>query len=573
MSPLPSFSRAIVVSTAVLVSAAALFFAVTAPAQQTANAFPPATVAANKVALKKFVDAANKFSPEVSRHLSRGIQTYLRYANAVVNGTLPAGQAAASNFASKRKNSAWNPFPLIPVSNPALDPATQGYTQNTTSSAWCGNNIVVGYEDSGALLRTDPRGNFNIPVSINGVSFSENGGKSFSDLGYLTPGTFSFNALSGDPAVACSSPTDFQYASILNTSTPDGYFPLTGPSISFSGNVGKTWSAPLLVVALDGSTEMADSPSLAVDPTETQRLYLSYTELDAGGCNSINVVASGDGGKKWGLPVAVDRECFPTNPNAVPNSVAGSSVTVGPDAKVFVVYEFFPGALPSRPLNNEIRIASSTNHGTTFSKPYRIANLVPNGTGAELTGHLQVYEYPHIAMDRSHGPSRGTIYVAYPDGRDRVTPDANSATGTYAYPDIFVAKSTNSGASFAVLGAISRAPRDFRGIGRDQFLPGVAVDKDGEVAVCYYDRRNDSADLRVDRFCSTSSNQGKTWSDQQVSNLHWLPSLNTDPLDPSGYSIGDYDALTSDFMLHGDGFFGAFIVEISGNQNVVATKF
>jgi hypothetical protein len=79
--------------------------------------------------------------------------------------------------------------------------------------------------------------------------------------------------------------------------------------------------------------------------------------------------------------------------------------------------------------------------------------------------------------------------------------------------------------------------------------------------------------MRVDRFCSVSSNQGKTWTDQQASNLHWLPSFNTDPLAGPGYGISEYDALTSEFLLHGDGFFGAFIVEISGNQNVVATKF
>jgi hypothetical protein len=94
------------------------------------------------------------------------------------------------------------------------------------------------------------------------------------------------------------------------------------------------------------------------------------------------------------------------------------------------------------------------------------------------------------------------------------------------------------------------------------------------VAVCYYDRRNDRSDLRVDRFCSVSSNQGKTWTDRQASALSWLPSLNADPLDPeAGYGIGEYDALTSEFMLHGDGFFGAFVVEVSGNQNVVGTKF
>jgi hypothetical protein len=581
MSPKATLPRARVVPAAILsaaaVLAAALLFAIAALAQQPAAASAVAArTAANKVALRKLVDAANKLSPEVSKHLSRGLQNYLRYANAAVNGGAPAGNAAAQNFAaSKQKRVGWNPWNLIPVSDPALDPATQGYTQNTTSSAWCGSSVVVGYEDSGAYLRTDPNGAFGVPLSFNGVSYSENAGKSFADLGFLTPGTFSANALLGDPVVTCSSATHFQFASILNTTTPDGINPLIGPSISFSTNEGKSWSAPLQAVSLDGNSQLADTPWLAVDSTDTQRLYLSYTEMDALACNSINVVTSADGGKKWSAPVSIDQECIPTDPAAIQNAVTGSRVTVGPDGKVYVTYEFFPGALPSPPQDNEIKFATSTNHGAAFGKPHTIAKLVPSGTGVELNGHLQVTEYPHIAVDRSHSASRGTIYVAYPDGRDKIMADPNSASGIYAYPDIFVAKSTNSGRSFSVLGGISRTQKDFRGIGHDQFLPGVAVDKDGEVAVCYYDRRNDPADLRVDRFCSVSSNQGKTWTDRQVSNLHWLPSLNADPLNPGGggYTISEYDALTSDFMLHGDGFFGAFIVEISGNQNVVGTKF
>jgi hypothetical protein len=575
MSRQGSFSRGRIVPAATILFAGSLFAAsVSAQQPLAANSVAPGSIAANKIALKKLVDASTKLSPEVSKHISRSLQNYFRYANAVVNGATPAGKGAAQNFAaSKNKKSGWNPRNLIPVSDPALDPATEGYTQNTTSSAWCGNAVVVGYEDSGALFRTDPSEASGVPISLNGVSFSENAGKSFTDLGFLTPGTLPGNALLGEPVVTCSSPTHFQYASIMTT-TLDGKNWLIGPSVSFSTNEGRSWSEPQQVVALGSDQQLVDSPWLAVDPSDTRRLYLSYTEMVVLGCNSIKLVSSSDGGKKWSAPVSIDQECLPTDLTAIQNVVAGSSVTVGPDGKVYVAYEFFPGALPSGPLNNEIKFATSTNHGAAFSKPLRLANLVPNGTGVELNGHLQVYEYPHIAVDRSHGPSRGTIYVAYPDGRNRVTPDANSATGTYAYPDIFVAKSTNSGRSFSVLGAISRTQQDFRGIGRDQFLPGVAVDKDGEVAVCYYDRRNDRSDLRVDRFCSVSSNQGKTWTDRQASALSWLPSLNADPLDPeAGYGIGEYDALTSEFMLHGDGFFGAFVVEVSGNQNVVGTKF
>src|SRR5437899_11336085 len=149
MSRQASFSRARVVPAAAKFSAAAmlsaaLLFAAAAPAQQpvAANSVAPGRVAANKAALKKFVDASSKISPEVSKHLSRGLQNYLRYANAVVNGTAP-GKFGAQNFAAtKQKRLNWNPWNLILVSDPALDPAAQGYTQNTTSSAWCGNTIV-----------------------------------------------------------------------------------------------------------------------------------------------------------------------------------------------------------------------------------------------------------------------------------------------------------------------------------------------------------------------------------------------------------------------------------------------
>src|SRR6267154_6318291 len=257
------FSRARVVPAAAKFSAAAmlsaaLLFAAATRAQQpvAANIVAPSRVDANRAALKKLVNASNNISPEMSKHLSRGLQNYLRYANAALNGT--AGKFAAPNSAaSKQKKVGWNPWNLIPVSDPALDPAAQGYTQNTTSSAWCGNTIVVGYEDSGAFFRTDPNAAFGVPLSFNGVSYSANAGKTFTDSGFLTPGTFSANALLGDPVVTCSSPTHFQYASIMNTTTPDGIDPLIGPSVSFSTNEGKSWSAPVQAGSLDGDAQLA----------------------------------------------------------------------------------------------------------------------------------------------------------------------------------------------------------------------------------------------------------------------------------------------------------------------------
>ena len=554
-----------------VLAAAALLFASSAPAQQPAQpGVAPGVAASHKAALKKFVDATNQLSPEVRRHLSSGLQNYLRLANAAVNGTAtkPSGNAPQKTPWQSGASFAGG---AIAVSNPVLDAGSQGYTQNTTSSAWCGSSVVVGYQDTGAFLRTDPKEVFGVPNSMDGISYSADAGTSFKDLGALTPGTFYANALLGDPFVTCSSPTHFQYASILNTLAADGFTPLIGPSVSFSTNGGKTWTEPLQAVSLDGSTELADKPSMAVDPANPHHMYLTYTHVSALACTNIEMVRSSDGGKIWSAPIAINSDC--NNPNIVMDT--GSNVIVSPGGKIYVAYESFPvppnGASFGK---TEIYFARSTDGGATFNKPVKISDVTPGGDGVFLNGPLQANDYPQLAVDRTNRSSRGTVYITWPDGRNHVVPDRNAPSGTYAYADVFVAKSTNFGASFKVLGAVSPTPKDFLGVGRDQFLPTIAVDNDSEVAVCYYDRRNDRANLRVDRFCSISGNQGKTWKDQEVSVLNWLPTPNKDPLSGGATGeISEYDGLTSEFLMHGDGFFGAFVIELSGNQNVVATKF
>lgn len=218
-----------------------------------AQEMPANGAAAHKIALQKLVDGSHRISPDVRRHLSKGMQAYLLYAENALSAAPPRSAAGAERLARKQKHSAWTPWDVIPVSNASLDPAGQGYTQNTTSSAWCGNAVVVGYQDSGALFRTDPDSAFGVPVSLDGVSYSTDSGKNFADVGFVNPGTFSANALLPEPSVACSSATHFYYGSILNTTTLDGFNPIIGPSISFSADGGKNWGQPLQIVSLDGS--------------------------------------------------------------------------------------------------------------------------------------------------------------------------------------------------------------------------------------------------------------------------------------------------------------------------------
>src|ERR1700719_331641 len=219
----------------------------------------------SRVALKKLVDATNQLSPNVRKHLSSGMQNYLRYAAAVVSGTsTQRSRGGLSTPQRTPRQTSSGPGGTIQVSAPAMDFAKEGFTQNTTSSAWCGNSIVVGYEDTGASFRTDPSGQYGIPYSLDGVSFSSESAARFIDLGFLTPECSPNNALLGNPVVTCSNPKNFQYASILNTTTPDGLNPIMGPSVSLSTDSGKSWRDPLQAVSVDGTTELVDKPWMAV---------------------------------------------------------------------------------------------------------------------------------------------------------------------------------------------------------------------------------------------------------------------------------------------------------------------
>jgi Neuraminidase (sialidase) len=199
---------------------------------------------------------------------------------------------------------------------------------------------------------------------------------------------------------------------------------------------------------------------------------------------------------------------------------------------------------------------------------------VPTGDGVVLQGGFRNNEFPSLAVDRSSGPSRGTIYVTWADGRNNMVPDVSleGFMDTYNYPDAMMSKSHDQGRTWSSPVTISPQPASFKGVGRDQFLPAVAVDKDGEVAVCYYDRRADPKNNLIDRFCSTSNNGGTTWTESRETPRSWAPEIATDILLIPNY-MGDYDGVTSDFLLANDGFVGAYQIMTDGNPDVFAAKF
>ena len=522
--------------------------------------------------------------------LSSGTQRVMQLVNVLNDphtknadsGTVNVPPALAALATAAAQAAPLGPIPgpgpggTIRVSDPRLDfvnSTMSGFTQSETSTAWCGNNIVAGYNDSGAFARTAGVV-FDSAWSFSTASYSHDGGQTFTSIGYLNPGTDPANFIAGDPVIACTSPTRFYYSSIYASFKDSlGNF-VNGVAVNISSDGGVTWSNPIAAVTKDLNHGI-DKPWIAADPTNSHRLFVTYTDFDFSGfafppdpsahCpndfrTAIELVTSNDSGATWSAPVVVDEECESTA-NA---SVQGSNPAVAGDGTLYVGYEFFPFSVP----NNEIHLARSTNHGTSFNTPVNVSNVWPNGNFGLMQGGFRNNEFPQVAVDRSHGSSRGTVYLAWSDGINNIVPDLPKFFDSYAYPDIVVAKSIDRGNTFTVPQVVSPMSSSFHGKGRDQVFPGLAVDRDAHVGVCYYDRRQNPLNLLMDRYCSVSQNHGRTWNESRVSRSSWVPAHSSDGVINTTY-IGDYDALTGDFLLQHDGFYGSFEVQINGNPDVV----
>lgn len=412
------------------------------------------------------------------------------------------------------------------------------------SLARCGPGIVAGFGDR------EP----NTTASNAGVAISKNA-SAFMDLGTLADPSLSFGG--GDsPVIACSGFATFYYATVGSTGQGNVCFEIgcTEIEISSSTNGGTTWNP-----AVTASFATADifnflSPSLAIDPGNPKRMYIAYINHNFASPNInpncgdeylLEIISSSDGGTTWNgrnggstspLPnIEPDSSCTTAGGQDARHTgiLASPSIVVSPTGLVYATYEFVgtAGSAPAAP--NEIRLTRSLNFGGSFTVPITISN------------HAIANAEPQIAVDRSASSNRGEIYVTW----------AGAPSGTYT--DVLVSDSLNSGASFSFPRPISPTPAV--GAGRFQTNPVIAVDFDGQVAVCFYNTpANSPASSSVYSYnCATSFNHAASWAVALVKN---------------GVPVGN-DAVITDFLLHNDGFMTTFEVQVNGTRSVVGQKF
>ncbi len=144
---------------------------------------------------------------------------------------------------------------------------------------------------------------------------------------------------------------------------------------------------------------------MVCNPT-SGHLYLSYTFYTSGSASSIYFVSNTGSG--WSSPILL------SNGNGV-----GSRTVIGPDGEIYVFWENFSTSL--------IEGRRSDDDGLTFGPVFTVGATRDNFSPSPAThhtgfanpafacNHVESPSLPSIAIDRSLGAHRGTIYAVWTD--------------------------------------------------------------------------------------------------------------------------------------------------------------
>jgi hypothetical protein len=457
------------------------------------------------------------------------------------------------------------PAGVVAVSDPSSDldySSFGGFTQSETSVARCGNNVVVGFNDSGSVFETPYFFSGTGGQSFGGYSYSSDGGTTFTDGGPTNPGLTNGNFLGGDPGVTCSDASTFYYSEIFDTYDARGNF-IAAIGVNKSTDGGQTWADPVVAIGKSGSSHLLDKPWSTIDPTRG-RIYVSYTDFDSSptnGCGTnypgrtaIEFVKSDDGGVNWSKPEVAVQACGAA-------AVQGSQMAVDSHGTLHISWVNLGTNFPLGP--RQIQIASFKSGGMQPTVTVE-ANVQPGGDSYYLQGEFRDFLDMSMTVDRSGTASDGTLYIVWADGRDKIVPDVLGIQGAYAYDDVLLRSSTDGGLSWGFNPIKVNSDIQARtGSGHDHYQAAIAVDKTGKVASCWYDRRDDPEDFAIARYCGESTNGGFTWSSLNLGTSPFAPTHGNDVFINTIY-MGDYDVLTTDFTGVNTGFIGSF--ELQGNQ-------
>lgn len=180
----------------------------------------------------------------------------------------------------------------VDAANPTEDRSAAGvqaYGQSETSIAAAGSYVVEAWNDSTGFFATCGS-TTNNKEELTGFGFSNNGGRSFTDLGGLPNTNCATSRIEGDPSVevyTVGGHTYFYISSIfIPFSQPENALSVTACEVIGSGSSATLSCGQPIIAAISSDCanfgflvcSFLDKEFLSIDPVRG-RLYMSYTEF------------------------------------------------------------------------------------------------------------------------------------------------------------------------------------------------------------------------------------------------------------------------------------------------------
>ncbi len=278
-----------------------------------------------------------------------------------------------------------------------------------------------------------------------------------------------------------------------------------GVFVSLTDDGGVTWENRHIAVIIHTGQQTADSAfedkyyvhcDTAASSPFRGRLYIPWKRvINSDSSTGIVIARSTDRGLTWLEPVAVSDR-FPGTSEDTTFGQSFPLARTGPDGSVHLVW--------NSGTESSVRYARSTDGGDTWTEPRILHTYEPFGTKSEVANQVnsrvkevvRAEAYPTLTIDNTGGPNNGNLYLCW--SADKV-------------PSIYFSRSTDNGETWSDPVTVHSDDRN------DQFWPWIALDPtNGDVAVMYFDSRDDAENILVNAYVSLSTDGGLTWTDQRV---------------------------------------------------------
>jgi BNR repeat-like domain len=363
---------------------------------------------------------------------------------------------------------------------------------------------------------------------------------------------------------------------------------------SFSDDGGDSWSTPRVIRA-DNSRSgplanlFNDKESITADPANSAYVYAVWDRIASPNENPLTPPQAYANSLAWHGPAWFARStdngltwetAHPIfAPKASRTQTIGNQIVVHPDGTVIDGFNYIVSSQNRRGIRGDnVGVIFSDDHGETWSDVTLVAKMGDRGVrdpepveqcrpdqpaGALCTLVRTGDILPEFAVDWSDTDTRGNVYAVWQSHQRGVTAQGRPVDDT-----IMLARSTDGGHTWDDPIQVSETPEDI--YNGQAFTSSVDVAANGDVAVTYYDFRNDEEGddaLSTDYWIVHSHDGGQTFGDEarltdESFDMRKAPYAR-------GYFVGDYEGLD-----HSGNVFQPFFVQtydvdaiVSGNMD------